>query len=302
MTFSIVASARYIWWRCTHTMDLNGGAEMFFGTGLVAAEFYAWLILLLGYCPEPPAAASASRCRCPTTARSWPTVDVFIPTYNEPLRRGARHGAGGARRIDWPRDKLHVYILDDGRREEFREFAAKRGVGYMIRDATTSTPRPATSTTRSTHHRRRVRRHLRLRPRPDAHVPADDGGLVPARPQAGACCRRRTTSIRPIRSSATSARSARVPNEGELFYGLVQDGNDFWNATFFCGSCAVLRRTALDEIGGIAVETVTEDAHTSLAAPRGWDTAYLNIPQAAGLATETPVGATSASAFAGRAA
>jgi cellulose synthase (UDP-forming) len=31
-----------------------------------------------------------------------------------------------------------------------------------------------------------------------------------------------------------------VPNEGELFYGLIQDGNDLWNATFFCGSCAVL--------------------------------------------------------------
>jgi cellulose synthase (UDP-forming) len=44
-----------------------------------------------------------------------------------------------------------------------------------------------------------------------------------------------------------------IPNESELFYGIVQDGNDFWNATFFCGSCAVLRRTALNEIGGIAV-------------------------------------------------
>jgi cellulose synthase (UDP-forming) len=78
-----------------------------------------------------------------------------------------------------------------------------------------------------------------------------------------------------------------TPNEGELFYGIVQDGNDFWNATYFCGSCAVLRRTALDEIGGIAVETVTEDAHTSLRMQmNGWGTAYINIPQAAGLATE----------------
>ena len=68
---------------------------------------------------------------------------------------------------------------------------------------------------------------------------------------------------------------------------MVQDGNDFWNASFFCGSCAVLRRTALDEIGGIAVETVTEDAHTSLRMQMdGWNTAYINIPQAAGLATE----------------
>ena len=25
-----------------------------------------------------------------------------------------------------------------------------------------------------------------------------------------------------------------IPNEGELFYGIVQDGNDFWNSAFFC--------------------------------------------------------------------
>src|ERR1019366_1579318 len=71
-------------------------------------------------------------------------------------------------------------------------------------------------------------------------------------------------------------------------YRIVQDGNDFWNATFFCGSCALLRRSILDEVGGIAVETVTEDAHTSLRMQKlGYNTAYMNIPQAAGLATET---------------
>lgn len=30
-----------------------------------------------------------------------------------------------------------------------------------------------------------------------------------------------------------------IPNEGMLFYGPIQQGNDNWNATFFCGSCAV---------------------------------------------------------------
>jgi cellulose synthase (UDP-forming) len=80
----------------------------------------------------------------------------------------------------------------------------------------------------------------------------------------------------------------KVPNEGELFYGLVQDGNDLWNATFFCGSCALLRRSMVEEIGGIAVETVTEDAHTALKLHRlGYTTAYLAIAQAAGLATES---------------
>jgi cellulose synthase (UDP-forming) len=79
-----------------------------------------------------------------------------------------------------------------------------------------------------------------------------------------------------------------VPNEGNLFYGLIQDGNDLWNATFFCGSCAVLRRIPLEEVGGIAVETVTEDAHTALKLHRrGYTTAYLRQVLAGGLATES---------------
>ena len=61
-----------------------------------------------------------------------------------------------------------------------------------------------------------------------------------------------------------------------------------WNAAFFCGSCAIVRRSAIDSIGGFAVETVTEDAHTALRLHRnGWTSAYLRIPQAAGLATES---------------
>jgi cellulose synthase (UDP-forming) len=82
-----------------------------------------------------------------------------------------------------------------------------------------------------------------------------------------------------------------VPNEGELFYGLVQSGNDLWNATFFCGSCAVIKRAPLEEVGGVAVETVTEDAHTALKLHRrGYTTAYLPTVQAAGLATESLAG------------
>ena len=89
----------------------------------------------------------------------------------------------------------------------------------------------------------------------------------------------------PFERNLTAAK--KVPHEGALFYGPVQQGNDNWNATFFCGSCAVIRRSALEEVGGFAVETVTEDAHTALKLQRrGWNTAFLDIPLAAGLATE----------------
>lgn len=50
----------------------------------------------------------------------------------------------------------------------------------------------------------------------------------------------------------------------------------------------MIRRKPLDEIGGIAVETVTEDAHFSASAPSWLHlSAYMRIPQAAGLATES---------------
>ena len=48
-----------------------------------------------------------------------------------------------------------------------------------------------------------------------------------------------------------------------------------------------MRRDAVDDIGGFATQTVTEDAHTALRLHRaGWNSAYLRLPLAAGLATE----------------
>ena len=43
------------------------------------------------------------------------------------------------------------------------------------------------------------------------------------------------------------------PSENEMFYAAIQPGLDFWNASFFCGSAAILRRKHLLEVGGIAV-------------------------------------------------
>ena len=80
----------------------------------------------------------------------------------------------------------------------------------------------------------------------------------------------------------------KIPSESNLFYGLVQQGNDFWNASFFCGSCAVMKREALEKVGGFSTASITEDAHTTLRMHRlGYKTAYLSIPQAAGLAVES---------------
>ena len=290
MLVSMYSTFRYGYWRISTTVRffLDPGTrwtylDMFFIVLLVLAETYAFVILFLGYL-QTLWPLRRTPVPLPEDPENWPAVDLLIPTYNEPLSV-VRFTALAAMNIDWPADKLNVYILDDGRREEFRKFAEEAGIGYMTRDDNKHAKAG------------NINRALERLDAPfvaifdSDHVPTRSflqvtlGWFLRDRKLAMLQTPHHFYSPDPFERNLDQFRT--IPNEGELFYGIVQDGNDFWNATFFCGSCAVIRRTALDEIGGVAVDTVTEDAHTSLRMQKnGWNTAYINIPQAAGLATE----------------
>lgn len=283
VTLSLLASLRYIYWRLTATLGFETPLEMLLGYGLVAAELYALAVLVFGYL-QTIWPLRRSPLPMPDDPAEWPTVDVFIPTYNEALSI-VRLSILAAQAIDWPREKLRVHVLDDGRREEFRHFCATAGVSYLVRD--------------NNEHAKAGNLNAALKVTDGEYVAIFDADHVPTRSFLQVClgwflkdpklAMLQTPhfffSPDPFEKNLNTFRT--VPNEGELFYGLVQDGNDLWNATFFCGSCAVIRRSMLLEVGGVATETVTEDAHTALKLNRlGYNTAYLNIPQAAGLATE----------------
>ena len=290
MLVSMFSTFRYGYWRVATTVRFfvdpatkASALDAFFIVLLVLAESYAFVILFLGYM-QTLWPLRRTPVPLPEDPENWPAVDLLIPTYNEPLSV-VRFTALAAMNIDWPADKLNVYILDDGKREEFRKFAEDAGIGYMTRDDNKHAKAG------------NINRALERLDAPfvaifdSDHVPTRSfmqvtlGWFLRDRKLAMLQTPHHFYSPDPFERNLGQFRT--IPNEGELFYGIVQDGNDFWNATFFCGSCAVIRRTALDEIGGIAVETVTEDAHTSLRMQiNGWNTAYINIPQAAGLATE----------------
>ena len=290
MLASCYSTFRYGFWRISTTIKffLDPGStwtflDAFFIWMLVGAETYAFAILYLGFM-QTLWPLRRTPVPLPDDPDMWPSVDLVIPTYNEPLNV-VRYTALAAMNIDWPADKLNVYILDDGKREEFRKFAEEAGVGYMTRD--------------DNKHAKAGNINRALERLDSPYVAIFDCDHVPTRSflQVTLGWFLRDSKLAMLQTphhfyspdpfERNLSQFRIIPNEGELFYGIVQDGNDFWNATFFCGSCAVLRRTALDEIGGIAVETVTEDAHTSLRMQtNGWNTAYINIPQAAGLATE----------------
>jgi cellulose synthase (UDP-forming) len=283
IALSCAVSLRYLVWRITDTLEFHGLLQGVLGTTLVLAEFYAVGVMLLGYIQTAwPLARPILP--LPADERDWPSVDVYIPSYNESLAV-VRATVLAALRIDYPADKLRVYILDDGRRAEFRDFAVASGAGYIIRP--------------DNNHAKAGNLNHAVRHTDGELIAIFDCDHVPTRAflkltvgwlaadPALALVQTPHHFYSPDPFQRNLAAGTRVPSEGNMFYALVQDGNDLWNASFFCGSCAVIRRSAIDSIGGFATQTVTEDAHTALRLQRqGWSTAYLKLPLAAGLATE----------------
>ena len=284
IVLSISASSRYIYWRFTDTIGFTNLLDAAFGFGLVLAELYAFAVLLIGYF-QTAWPLQRRPVPMPQDVSTWPSVDVFIPSYNEPLEV-VRQTVFSAMSLDWPADRLKVFVLDDGRRDEFREFCEELGVGYLVRD--------------NNHHAKAGNINEALKVTSSEYVAIFDCDHIPTRSFLQVCMGwffKDTNLVMlqtphvffspdPFERNLDTFNT--MPNEGELFYGIVQDGNDLWNASFFCGSCAIIKRAPLLEVGGIAVETVTEDAHTALKLSRlGYNTAYLEVPQAAGLATES---------------
>ena len=80
-----------------------------------------------------------------------------------------------------------------------------------------------------------------------------------------------------------------MPSENEMFYGIIQRGLDKWNAAFFCGSAAVLRREALERDRRLQRQSASPRIakRRSLLHSRGWNSVYVDKPLIAGLQPAT---------------
>jgi cellulose synthase (UDP-forming) len=222
----------YLTWRWTASLNLDVWP---IALALVVAETYSFIgACLFGLAMwrelhrgEPPD---------PTDV----TVDVFITCYNEPVEL-VRRTVRAALAIRYPH---RTYVLDDGNSDAMRAMAEAESAGYIVRSEdwrgrprhakagnlnnallhtqgelilmldADQLPQP-TILDRSVGYFRDPRMAFVQTPQPFYNIPPGD----------------------PFGSDAP------------LFYGPIQQGKDGWNAAFFCGSNAVLRREALMQVG-----------------------------------------------------
>ena len=218
--------------------------------------------------------------RKPKPPRPGLKVDVFIPTLNEPLDV-LRRTILGCLRMRYPH---RTYVLDDGGRPEVKRLCEELGCGYITREdnsyAKAGNLNNALKYTDGDFIAIFDADHV---PHPDFLEKTlgyfeDEKVAYVQTPQ----------EFYNVDSFQHREVEGRIWHEQALFFRVIMRGKDRLNSAFFCGSCAVIRRKALEDIGGFAVGTVTEDLHTSVKLhSRGWKSVYHPEPLAYGLAPST---------------
>ncbi|MCD8504629.1 MAG: glycosyltransferase [Burkholderiaceae bacterium] len=284
---SVVFGVTYLGWRLLETVVLPpelGWANQAWTIGLWLVEVLAFIevgifLLIMSRTNERSAQADAlsKRKRDPS-----PAVDIFIPTYNEPIDV-LEKTIIGAQNIDWPNKK--VWVLDDGRRDWLRDYCSGRHVGYLTR------PDNAHAKAGNLNHA--------LANTSGEFVCIFDADFVPFPgfvqrtigffddPSVGIVqTPQHFYNKDPIQTNLSISQD--YPDEQRLFFDEMAASRDAWDAAFCCGSCSIQRRAALDVVGGVPTESITEDLLSTLVMLRqGYKTLYLNERLSMGLAAES---------------
>ena len=128
--FTSMMQLAYLVWRIGYTLPLFSVAGMVAGILLVGMEllgFFQSLTYHLLFIKKP-----LTETKRLEVLERYPTVDIMIPTYNEPVRIIKRTVAG-ASMIQYPKEKLNIYVCDDGSREEIKKICEDYGAHWIIR-------------------------------------------------------------------------------------------------------------------------------------------------------------------------
>ena len=211
-----------------------------------------------------------------------PSVDVFLPTYSEPVDL-LRRTIVGCQAMDYP--NMTIWLLDDMRRPQMHKLAEELGCRYL--------DRPDNS-----HAKAGNLNHAMQRSEGELIV-FFDADFIPTRDfiarTAGFFRDPEVAMVQTPQNFYNDDAVTRnlglehaLEDEQKLFFRTLQPARDSANAIVCHGSCFVARRSAIEDIGGIPTETITEDWATSIKMQaRGYKLLYLNEALSAGMAADT---------------
>ena len=282
----LVLVGRYVFWRSVSTLNLNTPLDGVFSLGLFIMEMIGLLgsiIQLFLLLRVRDRRRQADQLQAMVDDGTYlPSVDVFIPTYDEPafiLRRTII----GCQAMDYPNKQ--VYLLDDTRRPEIRALAEELGCRYMTRS--------------DNRHAKAGNLNHAIAHTQSELIASFDADFVPTRnflrrtigffqdPSVG-LVQTPQTFYNPDPIARNLGLEEILTPEEEVFYRQIQPMRDGAGSVVCSGTSFVLRRTALEETGGFVTESLSEDYFTAVQlAARGYQVVYIDEKLSAGLAAES---------------
>lgn len=248
---------------------------------LIAGEFYhIWQLITLIQ------AAWETRLNHPFDPSFMPPVDIYITIAGESAKV-VEKTLRAASQIDYP--DFHVYLLNDG-------YVAKKSNWQDIEElAKRYDPKKVTCITRRIAGGAKAGNINHAMTKTKApFIAVLDCDHIPARyflkRMAGYFIDPKLAFVQSpqyYKNHVNSFVANAAWQQQTLFFGPICRGKDRSNALFMCGTNMLIRRQALDDVGGMSTASITEDMLTSLLMhARGWRSVYEPHILARGLAPE----------------
>jgi len=258
----------YLWWLLVDARAANPvlfwvlvAAEMF---NLTQAAGFWYTIWIQRFTDAPVADFSASGER----------VDVFVTVAGEPAEIVERTVSAVAA-MRHPR--LTLWVLDDGKSHEIAAIAARHGARYLTRPDRRGAKAGNVN-------------NALAQATGDFVVIFDaDHAPVPSFLERTMALFSEPTvafvqTPQSYRNRGENRVAAGAHEQQAIFYGPILRGKDAAGAVFSCGTNVVFRRAALDDVGGLPEDSITEDLRISLLLiRRGWTSRYVPEVLANGL-------------------
>ncbi|MEB3212014.1 MAG: glycosyltransferase [Leptolyngbyaceae bacterium] len=281
-----VLVVRYLLWRSQSTLNLDTPLNGVFSLGLFFLEL---LILINGIIQLVLLLRSRDRssqadqlAHDVTSGIFVPSVDILIPTYNEPdfiLKRTVM----GCQAMEYPHKT--IYLLDDSQRSPVKALAEILGCEYMARPD-------------NRHAKAGNLNHAIPKTRGEL-IAVFDADFIPTKnfltrtigffqdPNVG-LVQTPQTYYNPDPIAWNLGMQDVLTPEEEVFYRQIQRLRDGAGGVVCAGTSFVVRRKAIEDVGGFVTEALSEDFFTGIQiSAKGYRNIYLNEKLSAGLAAES---------------
>ncbi len=285
LTLAVTGLAiRYLYWRGTETLLWNwweGPLSVTVFAMEVLATVNANLVAYQTIRLTNRTAEATTYAKPVLRGEYLPTVDILIPTYQEPAEL-LRRTLVGCQSMHYPHTT--IWVLDDGDRPEIAALATELGCNYLAR--------------RDSTHAKAGNLNHGLQFATGEIVVTFDADFVPLNhfltrtigfftdPQVAMVATPQNFYNPDPPEINLGGRI--LPHEQTVFYSIIQQGRDTANSIICTGTSILFRRQALDAIGGFATGTIVEDWVTGmLLQAKGYRTVYLNELLSVGAAPNT---------------